>query len=289
MKEIYNEHLRDLLAEKEPEEELKILNGERGMYVPGLTLLEVQTEDDVINAMKRGNSNRSVGRTNMNEHSSRSHSLLSVEVEGENIVAGIKYYGKLHLIDLAGSERLAKSQATGDRLKEAQAINKSLSALGNVIEALQKKQQHIPYRNSKLTYLLQDSLGGHAKTLMFINVSPTAYDSDETNQSLMFATRVGKVELGQATKNTAPSNAPKDKGEAVIDEKAPPATPTSASAAAKKTTAASSSVARPPSSASTARSAGTTAKSATASAAPPKTPVSAKKAISSTPKAGAKK
>src|SRR5262245_1449345 len=95
----------------------------------------------------------------MNEHSSRSHSMLTIEVEGENHMAGTKYLGKLHLIDLAGSERLAKTGATGDRLKEAQAINKSLSALGNTIAALQKKQAHVPYRDSKLTYLLQDSLG----------------------------------------------------------------------------------------------------------------------------------
>jgi len=139
--------------------------------------------------------------TNMNEHSSRSHSLLSVEVEGENLIAGIKYVGKLHLIDLAGSERLSKSLATGDRLEEAKAINKSLSALGNVIEALQKKSSHIPYRNSKLTYLLSDSLGGHAKTLMFINVSPNNTDAEETNCSLQFATRVRKVELGQAVQS----------------------------------------------------------------------------------------
>jgi len=206
MKEIYNERIRDLLTDKQPEEEFKIITGERGMVVKGLTSIPVETEEDVLNAMRRGNSNRSVGVTSMNEHSSRSHSLLSVEVEGENLIAGIKYFGKLHLIDLAGSERLSKTGATGDRLKEAQAINKSLSALGNVIESLQKKSNHVPYRNSKLTYLLQDSLGGHAKTLMFINVSPTSYDGEETNCSLTFASRVRKVELGTASKNVVGSN-----------------------------------------------------------------------------------
>jgi len=206
MKEIYNERIRDLLTDKQPDEEFKIITGERGMVVKGLTSIPVETEEDVLNAMRRGNSNRSVGVTSMNEHSSRSHSLLSVEVEGENLIASIKYFGKLHLIDLAGSERLSKTGATGDRLKEAQAINKSLSALGNVIESLQKKSNHVPYRNSKLTYLLQDSLGGHAKTLMFINVSPTSYDGEETNCSLTFATRVRKVELGTASKNVVGAN-----------------------------------------------------------------------------------
>jgi len=186
---------------KEDDDVLKIMNGDRGMYVQGLISETVQTEEEVLKLFKRGNNNRSIGMTNMNEHSSRSHSLLSVEVEGENLIAGIKYFGKLHLIDLAGSERLSKSQATGDRLKEAQAINKSLSALGNVMEALQKKSTHIPYRNSKLTYLLSDSLGGHAKTLMFINCSPNNLDAEETNCSLTFATRVRKVELGQAVQS----------------------------------------------------------------------------------------
>jgi kinesin family protein C2/C3 len=205
MKEIYNETIRDLLATKESkennDEELKIMTGDRGMYVKGLVSEPVQTEEEVLALFKRGNSNRSVGRTNMNEHSSRSHSMLTVEVEGENLIAGIKYFGKLHLVDLAGSERLSKSMVTGDRLKEAQAINKSLSALGNVIEALQKKNSHVPYRNSKLTYLLSDSLGGHAKTLMFINVSPNSTDAEETNCSLIFATRVRKVELGAAVQS----------------------------------------------------------------------------------------
>jgi len=150
--------------------------------------------------IRRGQSNRSTGVTNMNEHSSRSHMLLCVKVFGRNNVTNISYFGKLYLIDLAGSERLSRSQAEGDRLKETRAINKSLSALGDVIESLQKKNPHVPYRNSKLTFLLQDSLGGHAKTLMFINVSPTEADSEETACSLNFASRVRQVELGRSVK-----------------------------------------------------------------------------------------
>jgi len=242
MKEIYNETIRDLLATKESkensEDELKIMTGDRGMYVKGLVLEPVQTEEEVLTLFKRGNSNRSVGRTNVNEHSSRSHSMLTVEVEGENLIAGIKYFGKLHLVDLAGSERLAKTMATGDRLKEAQAINKSLSALGNVIEALQKKNSHVPYRNSKLTYLLSDSLGGHAKTLMFINVSPNSTDADETNCSLIFATRVRKVELGTAVQaKSASGGETKEEGqepeEGASEEKKEKAPPTAAGAKAK--------------------------------------------------------
>lgn len=245
MKEIYNEKINDLLREakeNKDDDELKIMNGDRGMYVQGLTSEPVQTEEEVLKLFKRGNSNRSIGRTNMNEHSSRSHSLLSVEVEGENLIAGIKYFGKLHLIDLAGSERLSKSLATGERLKEAQAINKSLSALGNVIEALQKKTNHVPYRNSKLTYLLSDSLGGHAKTLMFINVSPNSTDAEETNCSLTFATRVRKVELGQAVQSKVSKDSKEEPtpteegGEAGVDDQKSKAAPKPATAKPLTTT-----------------------------------------------------
>jgi len=202
--EIYNETVKDLLeADKGADKPLKIHKGPNGMYIDNLAEWEVTSPEDVHKAMDVGAKNRSVGVTNMNEHSSRSHSLLSVRVVGQNLTAGITYYGKLHLIDLAGSERISKSQATGQRLKEAQAINKSLSALGNVIEALQHKNAHVPYRDSKLTFLLQDSLGGHAKTLMFINVSPTEDDSEESFCSLNFASRVRKVELGGAARNVA--------------------------------------------------------------------------------------
>ena len=106
--------------------------------------------------MKLGSTNRAVGSHDMNEHSSRSHSILTVTARGRNALDGATTYGKLHLIDLAGSERVSKTDATGDRLKEAQSINKSLSALGDVITALgNKKATHVPFRNSKLTYLLQ--------------------------------------------------------------------------------------------------------------------------------------
>merc|ERR1719161_658893 len=116
-------------------------------------------------------------------------------------------FGKITLCDLAGSERLKKSEATGDQMKEAQSINKSLTALGDVIEALTKNAKHIPYRNHKLTQLLSDSLGGNAKTLMFVNCSPAGSNSDESNSSLSYAARakliVNKVEKNQDSQEVA--------------------------------------------------------------------------------------
>lgn len=109
--------------------------------------------------------------------------------------------GKLSLVDLAGSERLAKSQTTGQQQKETMAINKSLSALGTVIASLAATEKHVPYRDSKLTYLLQDSLGGNSKTLMFVNIGPSQLNVGETTNSLNFASRARTVALGKATKN----------------------------------------------------------------------------------------
>ena len=139
----------------------------------------------------------------MNEHSSRSHCMLSVYVDCKNKSSDAHVKGKLHLVDLAGSERLSKSKATGKRQTETRMINKSLSALGDVIQAQANKRGHVPYRNSTLTYLLQDSLGGNSKTLMIAQVSPTSFNSDETYCTLEFSSRTRKVELGQATKNVA--------------------------------------------------------------------------------------
>ena len=125
----------------------------------------------------------------MNDHSSRSHMVFTLNLTGVD-ASGAPRRGVLNLVDLAGSERLSRTGATGDRLKEAQSINKSLSALGDVIAARAEKAAHVPYRNSKLTYLLQNALGGDAKTLMFANVSPVAESAQETLCSLRFAAKV---------------------------------------------------------------------------------------------------
>jgi hypothetical protein len=129
----------------------------------------------------------------MNVESSRSHLIFSLVIETTDLQTGALTKGKLSFVDLAGSERVKKSGAEGDTLKEAQAINKSLSALGDVISALASEQQHIPYRNHKLTMLMSDSLGGNAKTLMFVNVSPTDGNVEETQSSLTYATRVRTI------------------------------------------------------------------------------------------------
>ena len=170
--------------------------------ISGLTKIEVQNDDD-INALNHiALQNRTANKTDMNAHSSRSHMLLVVDVKGINITSNIKYVGKLYLVDLAGSERVKKSGVTGKALKEAQNINKSLSALGDVLQALQHKDTHIPYRNSTLTDVMTNALGGNAKTIMFINCCPASAHAFETVSSLKFAKRVEKVELGQAKAKT---------------------------------------------------------------------------------------
>ncbi|KAL1554800.1 hypothetical protein AAHA92_15318 [Salvia divinorum] len=142
--------------------------------------------------------NRAKSATAMNERSSRSHSIVSIHTRGTDLKSGSSLRGSLHLVDLAGSERVDRSEVTGDRLKEAQHINKSLSALGDVVFALSQKSAHVPYRNSKLTQVLQSSLGGHAKTLMFVQLNPDATSFSETLSTLKFAERVSGVELGAA-------------------------------------------------------------------------------------------
>ncbi|KAE8683607.1 putative glycosyltransferase [Hibiscus syriacus] len=180
--------------------EIRSCTNDNGLSLPDATLLTVKSTSDVLNLMKYGEVNRVVCSTAINNRSSRSHSVLTVHVHGKDAYGNI-LRSCLHLVDLAGSERVDKSEVTGDRLKEAQHINKSLSCLGDVITALAQKNSHIPYRNSKLTLLLQDSLGGHAKTLMFAHVSPEEDSFGETISTLKFARRVSTVELGAARLN----------------------------------------------------------------------------------------
>ncbi|EEF51194.1 kinesin heavy chain, putative [Ricinus communis] len=184
MVEIYNEQVRDLLS-----------------TVPDASMRSVKSTSDVLELMNIGLMNRAIGSTALNERSSRSHSVLTVHVRGMDLKTSTVLRGNLHLIDLAGSERVERSEATGDRLKEAQHINKSLSALGDVIFALAQKSAHVPYRNSKLTQVLQSSLGGQAKTLMFVQLNPDVDSYSETISTLKFAERVSGVELGAARSN----------------------------------------------------------------------------------------
>uniref|UniRef100_A0A9J7XDP4 Kinesin-like protein KIFC3 n=2 Tax=Cyprinus carpio carpio TaxID=630221 RepID=A0A9J7XDP4_CYPCA len=201
MVEIYNETLRNLLGDN-PNEKLDIKmcpDGSGQLYVPGLTEFTVESVEDINKVFDLGHMNRATACTNLNEHSSRSHALLIVTVAGFNSSTGHRTSGKLNLVDLAGSERIAKSGAEGSRLREAQCINKSLSALGDVINALRSKHSHVPFRNSRLTYLLQDSLSGDSKTLMMVQVSPLESNVSESVCSLKFAQRVRSVEIGPSS------------------------------------------------------------------------------------------
>ena len=199
--EIYNENVRDLLAKDQTKTCALKETPEKGVYVDGLTTFVVKSAAEMHNILQVGKKNRSVGATLMNADSSRSHSIFTVTVETSRVRPGDPpgaephiTVGKLNLVDLAGSERQSKTQASGDRLKEATKINLSLSALGNVISALvDGKTRHIPYRDSKLTRLLQDSLGGNTKTVMIANVGPADYNFDETMSTLRYANRAKNI------------------------------------------------------------------------------------------------
>eukprot|EP00276_Gloeochaete_wittrockiana_P008853 CAMPEP_0184658688 /NCGR_PEP_ID=MMETSP0308-20130426/26510_1 /TAXON_ID=38269 /ORGANISM="Gloeochaete witrockiana, Strain SAG 46.84" /LENGTH=870 /DNA_ID=CAMNT_0027097865 /DNA_START=48 /DNA_END=2660 /DNA_ORIENTATION=+ len=220
--EVYNEQINDLLADPK-EGRRDVRSGPSGTYIPDLTMVPVKSDEEVGKVMEMGSRNRKVGATAMNTDSSRSHLVLTVYVEGVNKATGIRSTGKLNLVDLAGSERLSKSLATGDRLKEAQSINKSLSALGNVIASLAQKNAHVPYRDSKLTMVLQDSLAGDSKTLMFVQLRPSELHVSETVCSLNFAQRVRSVELGQAKKHTSAASASDSVRRSPADDDSPTA------------------------------------------------------------------
>ncbi|XP_037618788.1 kinesin-like protein KIFC3 isoform X3 [Sebastes umbrosus] len=230
MVEIYNETLRNLLGEN-PSDKLDIKmnpDGSGQLYVPGLTEFTVQSPEDINRVFELGHMNRATACTNLNEHSSRSHALLIITVSGLNNATGNRTQGKLNLVDLAGSERIGKSGAEGSRLREAQCINKSLSALGDVINALRGKHSHVPFRNSRLTYLLQDSLNGDSKTLMMVQVSPLCSNLSESVCSLKFAQRVRSVELSSSSlftrrhENSSTSSSPTHDS---VELDSPPVTP----------------------------------------------------------------
>uniref|UniRef100_A0A061QQX7 Kinesin-like calmodulin binding protein n=1 Tax=Tetraselmis sp. GSL018 TaxID=582737 RepID=A0A061QQX7_9CHLO len=204
MLELYQDSLQDLLLPSRKgvtPPRLEIKKDPRGMVtVQGATMIEVASARELRDAIEFGQQRRHVAGTQMNRESSRSHLVMSFVIEGTNLQTQAVTRGKLSFVDLAGSERIKKSGSAGEQLKEAQAINKSLSALGDVISALASEQGHIPYRNHKLTMLLSDCLGGNAKTLMFVNVSPTDSNLDETQNSLQYATRVRTIK-NDASKN----------------------------------------------------------------------------------------
>ncbi|XP_065856128.1 kinesin-like protein KIN-14E isoform X2 [Euphorbia lathyris] len=204
MVELYQDTLVDLLLPKNVKPlKLDIKKDSKGMVsVENVTVVSISTFDELQNIIQRGSERRHISGTNMNQESSRSHLILSIVIESTNLQSQSVAKGKLSFVDLAGSERIKKSRSTGNQLKEAQSINKSLSALGDVISALSTGGQHIPYRNHKLTMLMSDSIGGNAKTLMFVNVSPAESNIDETYNSLTYASRVRSI-VNDPSKNVS--------------------------------------------------------------------------------------
>lgn len=199
--EIYMERIRDLLA---PQNDNLPVHEEknRGVYVKGLLEIYVSSVQEVYEVMRRGGATRAVAATNMNQESSRSHSIFVITITQKNVETGSAKSGQLFLVDLAGSEKVGKTGASGQTLEEAKKINKSLSALGMVINALTDgKSSHIPYRDSKLTRILQESLGGNSRTTLIINCSPSSYNDAETLGTLRFGTRAKSI------KNKAKVNA----------------------------------------------------------------------------------
>lgn len=199
--EIYMERIRDLLVPQNdnlPVQEEK----NRGVYVKGLLEVYVSSQEEVYEVLRRGGTARAVSATNMNQESSRSHSIFVVTVTQKNVETGSMKSGQLFLVDLAGSEKVGKTGASGQTLEEAKKINKSLSALGMVINSLtDSKSSHIPYRDSKLTRILQESLGGNSRTTLIINCSPSSYNDAETLSTMRFGMRAKTI------KNKAKVNA----------------------------------------------------------------------------------
>lgn len=228
--EVYNEELRDLLGKEgendkgNKKHEIRHDMATCETTITDVTTLDLDSQEQVEGILAQAMSRRSVAATKANERSSRSHSVFILKLAGYNSITGQKSKGTLNLVDLAGSERLSHSKVEGARLKETQNINKSLSCLGDVIGALGQQQaaggfnprdsvngatsngsstgSHIPYRNSKLTYLLQFSLGGNSKTLMFVMVAPEKKCLSETITSLKFADKVSRTKIGVAKKTS---------------------------------------------------------------------------------------
>ena len=206
--EIYNEKVNDMLVEKPagaaaPASLAVRVHPQHGPYVEGVSRETITEPDDIFRLMERAERTRAVAATDMNEQSSRSHTICIVNVTARHEERGVSLQGALKLCDLAGSERLSKSKAAGARLKETQHINTSLKSLSDVFHALSQKMPHVPYRNSKLTHILQDCLGGSGKAAMLVALSAEPSSASETLQSLRFAEKVKTTELGKAKKNVS--------------------------------------------------------------------------------------
>ena len=213
--EIYCEKVRDLLGDfgsgnggkskrGAPPPDHKIVRNDQGAnVVSNVAMIPVNPSDvsKLADLMEIAGRARATKKTDMNETSSRSHSVFTLHLSAENRRLGAVSHGQLNLCDLAGSERIERSGAKGVALTEAKNINKSLSALAHVFESLSKNTSHVPYRDSTLTYLLEPALSGNGKTLMIINLSPTEQSLQESLSALRFGAKVNQVELGKPKKN----------------------------------------------------------------------------------------
>jgi len=200
--EIYNETIYDLLVRGNKDKERVLdfkLDSTGTSFLPDLTIMDVTTPERVFELLECASRNRATGKTLMNDRSSRSHSVFQLQISGQNTVTGECVKGLLNLIDLAGSEKLKQSGAVGEAQKETISINTSLTFLSNCISALASGQRP-SYRDSKLTKLLQNSLGGNSKTLMFVNLSPASASLKESVSSLNFAKKVNQCDIGVAKK-----------------------------------------------------------------------------------------
>jgi len=228
--EVYNETLRDLLREdgnkagSNSDPPLAIQHSDAwGAVVTNAITVEVESMSKGNYLMAKAAKHRAVGATDMNAVSSRSHSMFALYLHGKNEAKDEQLHGALHLVDLAGSERLDKSGAQGDRLKETQNINKSLSCLTDVFVAKGENRKHVPFRNSKLTHLMEPCLSGQGKTLMIVNVSPEVSNAHESLCSLRFAGRVRQCTTGGKPKQSKSALASGAQQDASSSSKSAPA------------------------------------------------------------------
>jgi len=198
--EVYCEQISDLLRTKGRKQILQVRESpSQGIYIDGLSRKPVRSTSDVVQVLRTGLRMRTAAVTRLNQHSSRSHAVFVLDVH-QHSTEGVSRHGKLTFVDLAGSEKLSKSGSAGEHLEEAKKINLSLSALGHVIDALAESRPHVPYRDSQLTRILEDSLGGNCLTTLLVACSPSTLHSSETLSSLRFAARAKKV-LNSARQN----------------------------------------------------------------------------------------
>ena len=210
--EVYREKIGDLLDNTQKNLPVRE-HPSKGIYVDGLTSQPVTSWEQVLDVLLAGDETRATASTNMNATSSRSHSVFIVTLHQENEEGSTKE-GRLNLVDLAGSEKISKTGAQGETLEEAKKINQSLSALGQVIKALSDGKAHIPYRDSKLTRLLQEALGGNSKTSLIVMASPHLDNIDETISTLKFAERAKTIKSDNPIKHVEEQEFELRRGEA---------------------------------------------------------------------------